>query len=69
LRAFELGYKVHAAKDLTGSIATFYNLYDDLRSFEPGTPGSLANGLKALSDGTEAAAGYQVSGPWRLGAG
>jgi iron complex outermembrane receptor protein len=69
LCAFEVGYKVHAVSALTGSIATFYNLYDHLRSLEAGPPNLLANGLEAHSYGLEAEAEYQVSGAWRLGAG
>jgi iron complex outermembrane recepter protein len=69
LRAFELGYKVHAAKDLTASVATFYNLYDKLRSLEVGPPLFLANGLKGQTYGLEVEATYQPSDKWRLNPG
>lgn len=69
LRAFELGYKVQAAHDLTASVATFYNLYDHLRSVELGPPAVLANGLHGRTDGIEVEAAYQVSRPWRVNAG
>jgi iron complex outermembrane receptor protein len=69
LRAFELGYKVTATSALTGSISTFYNLYDHLRSLELGLPLVLANGIKAHTYGAEAEASLQVSSPWRLSAG
>jgi iron complex outermembrane receptor protein len=69
LRAFEVGYKAHAATGLTASISTFYNLYDHLRSLEVGSPAFLANGLKARTYGLETEASYQVSDAWRLRAG
>ena len=38
LTALELGYRVQPLKELSFDVATFYNLYDDLRTFEPDTP-------------------------------
>jgi iron complex outermembrane receptor protein len=38
LLAYELGYRVQPADRLTLDIAAFYNVYDDLRTFEPGRP-------------------------------
>ncbi len=38
LIALELGYRVQPIDELSVDIATFYNLYDDLQTFEPGTP-------------------------------
>ena len=69
LRAFELGYKATATSALTGSVATFYNLYDHLRSLELGLPLVLANGIKAHTYGVEAEAGWQASTAWRLSTG
>jgi iron complex outermembrane recepter protein len=69
LRAFELGYKVQAAKNMTASIATFYNLYHRLRSLEMGPPFFLANGFKGQTYGVEGEATYQLSDRWRLNPG
>ena len=69
LRAFELGYKARLADALTGSVATFYNLYDKLRSIELGSPLVLANGLEGRTYGIETELTYQASGRWRLNAG
>jgi len=38
LTALELGYRVQPVKELSFDVATFYNFYDDLRTFEPDTP-------------------------------
>jgi len=38
LIAYELGYHVQATSRLYVDIATFYNVYDNLRTVEPGTP-------------------------------
>lgn len=38
LIAYELGYRVQATDRLYVDIAAFYNVYDNLRTFEPGTP-------------------------------
>src|SRR5258706_463504 len=69
LRAGELGYRVNPTAAVTGSVETFYNVYDHLRSLEAGAPLQLGNGLKAHTYGVEAEASYQVSSPWRLSAG
>jgi len=66
LRAFELGYKVQASSNLTASVATFYNLYDKLRSLEGGPPYFLANGFKGQTYGVEGEATCQLSERWRL---
>ena len=69
LRAFELGYKGRSAKNLTASIATFYNLYDKLRSLEAGPPFFLANGFKGQTYGIEGEVTCQLSARWRLNPG
>ncbi len=38
LTALELGYRIQPLTELSFDVATFYNLYDDLRTFEPDTP-------------------------------
>ncbi|HKQ57012.1 MAG TPA: TonB-dependent receptor [Candidatus Eisenbacteria bacterium] len=69
LRAFELGYKTQAAGNLTGSVATFYNRYDKLRSVEGGPPYFLANGFEGQTYGIEAEATCQVTSRWRVNPG
>jgi iron complex outermembrane receptor protein len=69
LLAFELGYKVQPLTNLTASVATFYNIYDKLRSVEAGPPPFLSNGLKGETYGVELEATYQPIRWWRLNAG
>ena len=69
--AYELGWRTQPQKDLSLSLATFYNVYDNLRSVEPGPPPSgipltLGNGVKGSTYGTELSATYQLNGWWRL---
>jgi iron complex outermembrane receptor protein len=74
LLAYELGYRVQAYDQLSLSLATFYNDYDDIRSVEqvnPPAPLPLAfgNGQKGKSYGAEWTAEYRVTDWWRLRAG
>ena len=70
LHAIELGLKSQPSERLTTSISTYYNMYDELRSFETGTfPFVLANGLEGDSYGTEISANYQARSWWRLNSG
>ena len=70
LLAFELGYKAQPTSDLTASVSTFYNDYDNLRSLETGSlPYSLENGLNGRTYGIEAEGACQVISGWRLSAG
>jgi iron complex outermembrane recepter protein len=39
LWAYEMGYRVQASSRLNVDVASFYNVYDQLRSVEPGSPG------------------------------
>lgn len=68
--AYEAGYRVQVNPKLTGSIALFYNDYDDLRSasFTPTTilPFYFANNLQGETHGLELTATYQVLDNWRL---
>jgi iron complex outermembrane receptor protein len=69
LIAYELGYRLQAAKSLSLSIATFYNKYDDLYSVEvvPGTKTYLIqNGMEGNSQGIEFSGLYQATNSWRL---
>ena len=70
LHAYELGYKVRPSSKLTGSIATFYNRYADLRSIEGVAPPFVfGNGLKGIGDGVETEASWQPSTRWRVDTG
>jgi iron complex outermembrane receptor protein len=79
LLALEFGYRVQPHPRLTLDLATFYNIYDNLRSFEFGSPSTisgvtvlpvvLANMLKGETYGGELGVGYQVLNSWRLSAG
>lgn len=69
LLAYELGYRVQPLKQLSASVAAFYNDYDNLRSLEPGPPVTIANGLTGEAYGAELAANYQLTSWWRWQAG
>jgi iron complex outermembrane receptor protein len=65
LTAFELGYRVNPMRNLTLSIASFYNYYDDLRILQR-VPGTLtdfvyANGAQGGVAGVELWAGWQAA--------
>ncbi|HWK73927.1 MAG TPA: TonB-dependent receptor [Povalibacter sp.] len=71
LLAYELGWRVQPHEDLSLSLSSFYNDYDELRSAEPGPPPlgiplTFGNGVQGSSYGLELAAVYQVSQRWRL---
>ena len=63
--AYELGYRTQPYSVLTFEVATFYNLYDDLRSVEPGPPFTLQNGLEGTTYGAEIIFNYQLTDRWR----
>ena len=68
--AYELGYRGGLGSRATGSISTFYNVYDDVRStsFTPGTiiPLYFANNLEGRTYGAELSGTYQVLESWSL---
>lgn len=69
--AYELGWRLQPKKNLSLSLATFYNVYDDVRSAEPGPPPFnlpiiFANGVKGNSYGVELSATQQVTSWWNL---
>jgi len=82
LLAYELGYRIQPAKQVSFDLAAFYNDYDDLRTIELGfsptqgpTPppaGALfipmhaANHLYGETYGLEAAATWEITHWWRL---
>ena len=71
LLAYELGWRFEPAARVAMSLATYYNVYDNVRSVEPDSasglfPLTFQNGVKGHSEGFELAATYQVSDRWRL---
>jgi iron complex outermembrane receptor protein len=72
LVAYELGYRIQPAPRFSFSIATFYNVYNDLYSVEP-IPGTLTyqiqNGSEGKSWGAELSGSYQLSTTWKLRSG
>jgi len=78
--ALELGYRVHPLEEVSIDVAGFYNLYDDLRTFEPGTPFLEAtpapphtvvplfidNRLAGTSYGVEVSVKAQPMAGWRV---
>jgi iron complex outermembrane receptor protein len=76
LTAYELGYRIEPTKRLSFDLATFYNQYDHLLRFVPGTnfmqgpievfPQSIKNSGSAESFGAELLAEWKVLDNWRL---
>lgn len=64
LIAYELGYRVRPVEAVSLSLATFYNVYDDIWSVEA-LPGTLTyqiqNGSEAESKGIELSGSYQAA--------
>jgi iron complex outermembrane receptor protein len=73
LNAYELGYRGQPSRNSSLSISAFYNVYDDLRSFERapsgGLPLTFENRLEGKTYGVEAWGSYEVSSWWRLSGG
>jgi iron complex outermembrane receptor protein len=71
MTAYELGWRLQPLKNLSLSLATFYNVYDDLRSAEPGPPPfgipiTFRNGVKGHAYGFELSATHQLTNWWKL---
>ena len=69
--AYELGWRLQPLENLAISLSTFYNVYDNIRSVEPGPqpffiPVTFANGVKGKTYGIELSATYQIAGWWNL---
>jgi iron complex outermembrane receptor protein len=69
--ACELGWRTHPLKNLSLSLPTLYNEYDNLRTVEPGPPRfgiplTYGNGVKGNTCGIGLSAACQVNGRWRL---
>jgi iron complex outermembrane recepter protein len=71
--AYELGYRVQLDQQLSASVSSFFNHYDDIRSttITPATllPFFFANGLEGDTYGLEFTSNYQVTDTWSLHAG
>ncbi len=76
LIAYEAGHRVQLAQNFSLDTALYYNVYSDLRSFEPASPqmkqGYLLipvkadNNMRGRSYGAEVAATWQALPRWRL---
>ena len=71
--AYELGYRAQLSPKISGSLSTFFNQYDNVRSVSatPATviPLYFTNNLQGYTYGLELGANYQVLDRWRLHAG
>jgi iron complex outermembrane recepter protein len=71
--AYELGYRMQLDRQLSASVSSFFNHYDDIRSttITPTTllPFFFANGLEGDTYGIEFTSNYQVTDTWSLHAG
>lgn len=68
LIAYELGYRTQLDDSLNIDIATFYNVYDKLRTFEQAslTTVEIGNNIKGFAYGLEVAADWQATSQWQL---
>jgi len=70
LIAYELGYRVKPANNLSFDLAVYYNDYDNIRSVEPQSPSGfpviLENNLTARSYGGSLAMKWRPTDWWRL---
>ena len=72
LTAYELGWRLQPHKTLSISLSSFYNIYDNIRSAEPGTtpplntPITFGNGVQGETYGIELAFMNQLTSWWSL---
>lgn len=71
LIAYELGYRIQPSSRLSLALATFYDDYDKLRSYERVNaavpiPTTVGNGQQGKSYGAEFTADYHLTDWWRL---
>ena len=69
--AYELGWRSLPLKTISFSLSAFYNVYDDVRSAEPGPPPfnipvTFGNGVKGNTYGIELAITSEITSWWRL---
>lgn len=65
VNAYELGYRRLVTPNFWYDVATFYNLYDNLMTFESPTV-LFKNGMRARTYGVELAGRWQAAPAWRL---
>jgi len=71
MTAYELGWRVQPTENLSVSLASFYNVYDNIRSSEPGPapfyiPITFGNGVKGETYGVELSATSLVTDWWNV---
>jgi iron complex outermembrane receptor protein len=71
--AYEVGYRAQLTPQASLSVSTYYNMYDDLRSIEPGPGGTLpltiTNKMKGYSYGLETWGSYRMFDWWKMSLG
>jgi iron complex outermembrane receptor protein len=66
VNAYELGWRAQPAKDLSLTTTLYFQDYDHLRSVEPTSPVTFANGVKGRSYGLELFMDWDVRPWWRM---
>ncbi len=69
VNAFEFGWRFNPTKNVSLTTTLYSQNYDHLRSVEPTSPATFANGVKGRSDGIELFVDWDVNSWWRLRAG
>jgi iron complex outermembrane receptor protein len=73
LTAYEVGYRAQPSAKSSVSVSAYYNVYDDLRSFELTAgrrlPVVFSNRLEGKAYGLEAWGAYQLAHWWRISGG
>lgn len=69
--SYELGSRLHSGESVVATASTFYNVYDGLRTAEPGPAPSnlpilIGNGVEGETYGIETTLAYQFSSRWRV---
>lgn len=71
MTSYELGWRSTPLKTLSFSLASFYNIYDDIRSAELGSPPfnipiTFGNGVKGKTYGVELSVTTQLTNWWNI---
>lgn len=69
--AYELGWRSQPLENVSFAVSTFYNVYDNLRSVQPGPPPfgipvTFANAVKGNTYGIELSATQQLTDWWNI---
>ncbi len=67
--AYELGWRIQPLNNIIISLASFYNVYDNIRSSEPGPlpfsiPITFGNGVNGKTYGLELSANHNIANRW-----